>query len=86
MRRKVLVVSLATGWLTLWSQPTFGATSAVQTTTTVAGSQQGCDFPAEPTWLREMLLDRLTIPLGLADRQDCWPFGVGGLPLSPRYD
>jgi hypothetical protein len=85
MRRKVLVVGLAMGWLTLWSPLAFGTTSAVQATT-AAGSQQGCDFPAEPAWLRKMLLDRLTIPLGLADRRDCRPFGVGGMPLSPRYD
>jgi hypothetical protein len=30
-------------------------------------------------WLRETMLDRLTIPLGTVDRHDFWPFGFGGL-------
>jgi hypothetical protein len=85
MRRKVLMVGLATGWLTLCSQSTLGTASAAQTKR-ATGSQQVWAFPTEQAGLQELLLDRLTIPLGLANREDCWPFGVGGVLLSPRYD
>jgi hypothetical protein len=78
MRRFILAGGLAAVGLTAWSAPADGAvrvTLAPATPLWAVGDPDGrpADEGGWPTdWLWDLMLDRLTVPLGPAD-QNIWP-------------
>jgi hypothetical protein len=79
MRRSMLVGGLVTGVLAGWATPTPAAVSAASTQVVApTAGRPALGGPADAgIWLRDLTLDRLTIPLGPADRRDCRPAGRG---------
>lgn len=79
MLRTALAVNLTAGCLIFGAQPCLGALP-VQTGATSRDQPTFGLSPDSGTWLSDMMLDRLTIPLGWADQRGCWPFGASKLP------
>jgi hypothetical protein len=82
MRRFILMASLAALGPLLWTTSIHGAANVAPTAVmpigVMIGDQDGRPDAESPAgaadWLWELLLDRLTIPLGPAD-QNIWPMG-----------
>ncbi len=82
MRWNVLWIGLVVFWLAatpLMAQVAV-PTTPMQTVTPPIVGGPGADWPTDAEgWLGETMLDWLTIPLGTADREDCWPWVPGGM-------
>jgi hypothetical protein len=82
MRRILLAASLAALCPILWATLASGAIAAAPALVTpigvLVGDEDGGPDVGSPTgaadWLWDLLMDRLTIPLGPAD-QNIWPLG-----------
>jgi len=82
MRRFILAAGLAVVGLTARSAPADGAVPMTPAPVTPLGADgrpdtgRPVDAGSWPTdWVREFMLDRLTVPLGPAD-QNIWPLGA----------
>jgi hypothetical protein len=83
MWRFILAAGSAALGLTAWSSPACGSAHVTPVAVTPmwaavghGQAQPDTGWPVEEEgWLKEWLLDRLTIPLGPAD-QNIWPLGI----------
>jgi hypothetical protein len=81
MRRNVLWVGLAACGFVFGAEPSRVAAAATRTqvATPMPAEQPAVGWPGVAEgWLRNAMLDRLTIPLGMSDRLEHWPVWFGG--------
>jgi hypothetical protein len=81
MRRNVLGIGLAACWFVVGAAPSRVAASTTPTreAAPMPAEQPAVGWPGvAENWLRDAMLDRLTIPLGMSDRWERWPAWFGG--------
>lgn len=75
MQLNVFKLVLVAASLGLWSLPGQGAT---RTPPEQAVPANGDDGAKHTGGLLETMMDLVTVPLGTAERRDCWPIGPSG--------